>query len=309
MVPEIEKLKKASIFCGTSSWKYVGWKGMVYSKPYTSEKAFNETALSEYSEQFACVGIDHTYYAWPTKNQMKRYFDQTPADFKFVLKASDKITVPRFPKIPRYGKQAGQNNSDFLNPQLFIEHFLEPIQVLEDKLGAIILEFSHFRRETMSSGSEFVDRLDNFLGEVRLNCSLPLAIELRNSNWLQPKYFHTLIKHQVTHVFNSWTQMPEIEFQWQKAKDFPLPFFIFRLLLKPGTIYQEAVDNFAPYERIQEPLPEIRASVVEHLLDILSESKTAFVLVNNRFEGCAPTTIQEIVTLLFSSKRAAPLWD
>ncbi|NDC26177.1 MAG: DUF72 domain-containing protein [Proteobacteria bacterium] len=161
----------------------------------------------------------------------------------------------------------------------------------------------------MSSGSEFVDRLDNFLGEVRLNCSLPLAIELRNSNWLQPKYFHTLIKHQVTHVFNSWTQMPEIEFQWQKAKDFPLPFFIFRLLLKPGTIYQEAVDNFAPYERIQEPLPEIRASVVEHLLDILSESKTAFVLVNNRFEGCAPTTIQEIVTLLFSSKRAAPLWD
>jgi hypothetical protein len=34
---------------------------------------------------------------------------------------------------------------------------------------------------------------------------------LRNRNWLRPKYFECLARHQVTHVFNSWEATPSVQ--------------------------------------------------------------------------------------------------
>lgn len=285
-------------YFGTSSWKYPGWKGLIYNTPYPSDKNFQETCLEEYSRHYSCVGVDHTYYSWPTSKSFSRYYEQTPESFRFVLKATEKITVFKYPNLPRYGKEAGTLNGSFLNAELFEENFLAPLTPYKDRIGPIMFEFSQFHTGTFSRGSEFVDRLDGFLTKVCRNNDFQFGIEVRNSNWLQPPYFECLVKHQVGHVFNSWTRMPLLDVQHQKAKEFSLPFFIVRLLLNPGTLYQEAVDQFSPYDKLHQELSDIRNSVVDLLSLAFRRQIPVYTLVNNRFEGCAPKTLQGIFSLI-----------
>lgn len=284
-------------YFGTSSWKYTGWKGLVYKTSYSSDKQFQETCLKEYSSQYSCVGVDHTYYSWPTEKGFSRYIEQVPDSFKFVLKATEKVTVLKFPKLPRYGKDAGLVNESFLNADLFQEKFLSPLLPYKKQIGPIMFEFSQFHQGTFTRGAEFVERLDRFLEKVAQNRDFQFAVEIRNSNWLHPTYFHCLVRHKVGHVFNSWTRMPHLKEQLEKASSYALPFIVSRLLLSPGTLYQEAVDSFSPYDKLHQELTDIRNAVVELLLLAQRLKVPAYILVNNRFEGCAPKTIEGILSL------------
>jgi uncharacterized protein YecE (DUF72 family) len=287
-----------SWYFGTSSWKYPGWKGLVYRNPYSSEKQFQESCLSEYSSQYTCVGVDHTYYSWPTTKGFTRYVEQVPDFFKFVLKATEKLTVFKYPNLPRYGKEAGLINESFLNADLFGEKFLTPLMPYKAHIGPIMFEFSQFHQGTFHRGSEFVERLDQFLEKISTNQDFQFAVEIRNANWLHPAYFECLVRHKVGHVFNSWTRMPHLKEQFEKASSYALPFIVSRLLLSPGTLYQEAVDSFSPYDKLHQELTEIRKAVVE-LLNLAEQRKiSAYTLVNNRFEGCAPKTIDGILALI-----------
>ncbi|NBX75966.1 MAG: DUF72 domain-containing protein [Proteobacteria bacterium] len=298
MDSRIEALKRSGIFLGTSSWKYPGWKGLVYQENYKNEKAFKEESLKEYSHAFSAVGVDHTYYAFPSLQQLVAYEKATPPDFKFVFKAPEHATVFRYPRLPRYGKVAGTLNEHFLDPQHLDDHFLTPLRTLGNKTGAVVFEFSKFRTGTIESGSEFVKRLDTFLSAVRKKTEVPLGVEIRNRNWLVPDYFKVLKANEVAHVFNSWTEMPEIGEQWELCLPFDLPFSIARLLLKPGTAYQTAVDTFSPYDRLHLELTQTRKATMKLIRASLEKGKPGYVLVNNRFEGCAPKTIQALLDLL-----------
>ena len=70
-----------------------------------------------------------------------------------------------------------------------------------------------------------------------------------------------------------------------------------RFLLKPGRKYQEAVDLFSPYHRLQEPIPEARAAGARLIREGIAagpERKT-FIYVNNRLEGNALRTIEAMI--------------
>ncbi|NQW44312.1 MAG: DUF72 domain-containing protein [Deltaproteobacteria bacterium] len=295
MDPRLQILLKNRCYFGTSSWKYPGWKGLVYQKPYGNEKEFKDSCLKEYAEHYPCVGVDHTYYSWPTAKGFATYTEQTPEHFRFILKATEKVTIFKYPALPRYAKEAGKLNDTFLNAELFQEKFLKPLLPYQDRIGPIMFEFSQFHQGTLSRGSEFVERLNNFLKEITKNTAFKFAVEIRNSNWLQPAYFECLVNHQVGHVFNSWSRMPLLGDQFDKAKSYSLPFFIGRLLLQPGILYQEAVDSFAPYDKLHQELTPIRDSVVKLLLLAQTRNIDSYILVNNRFEGCAPKTIEGIL--------------
>jgi uncharacterized protein YecE (DUF72 family) len=298
VIKQVEKGLEHHWYFGTSSWKYPGWKGLIYKEAYSSEKQFQDSCLKEYSNFYSCVGVDHTYYSWPTQRAFSTYIEQTSSDFKFLLKATDKITVLKYPNLPRYGKEAGKANESFLDADLFIKKFLTPLMPFKDRIGPIMFEFSQFYPGAFARGSEFVDRLDSFLEHLNLRTDFQFAVEIRNSNWLQPAYFDCLVKHRVGHVFNSWTRMPLLQEQLQKSSDYPLPFFISRLLLRPGTIYQDAVDAFSPYNRLHQEFGDLRGTVVEILFRAKKTQVPAYVLVNNRFEGCAPKTLEGIFSLI-----------
>lgn len=294
----IETLRRSGILFGTSSWKYPGWQGLIYSRNYPNEKIFKEKALEEYSTKFSAVGVDHSYYAVPTPRQLLLYSEQTPSTFKFVFKAPAQATVFEYPNIARFGKNAGSVNPYFLDIQSVQDTFINPLKALGSKVGAMIFEFSKFRIGTIESGAEFVRRLDIFLNSLRKTTDIPIAIEIRNKSWLVKDYFKVLINNNVSHVFNSWTEMPEISKQWELASPYELSFHVLRLLLRPGTSYASAVNEFFPYDQLHKEWGDIRNATAQIIEASMNSNKTAFVLVNNRFEGCAPKTIDGILDLL-----------
>ena len=298
MDSRIAQLAERQIYLGTSSWKYEGWKSWFYKRPYKSKKHFNETCLEEYAQHYPAVGVDHTYYAWPTAALFRRYADQTPDTFRFGLKATERTTVFRFPKLPRYGKDAGAANSGFLDPLQFAENFLRPLDAVADRLGPILLEFSQFYPGTLSSGSEFVEKLAVFFNALKNEKHFRFAVEMRNRNWLKPSYFECLAKNGVSHVFNSWTRMPSLAEQLTLAQPYALPAVVSRVLLQPGTAYTQAVEAFSPYDKVVEEQPQLRQAVANLILRSIELKLPAYIFVNNRAEGSAPQTIAGIVGIL-----------
>lgn len=298
MDPRIAEWKKKDVYWGTSSWKYGGWMGLVYNEDYPSDKAFQNDCLLEYARHYTAVGVDHTYYAYPSPAMFARYVDQTPEDFRFGLKVTEAITVMRYPKLKRYGKLAGLDNPDFLSAEKFHDEFLKPLEPYKGRLGPLMLEFSQFYPGMIASGSEFVERLDRFFDAVGKDTGFTFGIEMRNRGWLKTPYFDALTRHGVAHVFNSWTRMPSLSEQLDAAGSFKPPCYVARLLLKPGTQYEDAVEAYSPYDKVQEELPQVRQDTAQMVETAVATGVRAYVFVNNRLEGCAPLTILGILDRL-----------
>ncbi|MDX2119635.1 MAG: DUF72 domain-containing protein [Gemmatimonadota bacterium] len=293
-------LPETALF-GTSSWTYPGWTGLVYDKEYPKTGA-TARMLEEYARYplFRTVGIDSTFYAPATARTLESYARVLPPGFRCVSKVWDRITVHTLPKA-RYKTHGGEANPDFLNAELFKAEVLAPFQEhFAEHLGPFVFEFQTIARAAKLTGRAFADLLDRFFSQ--LPREVPYAVELRNQEFLVPPYFAVLREHNVAHVFNSWTRMPAIGEQLDIPGAFSAPFTVARVLLRPGRTYSEAVDAFAPYDRIHDQNPELRADVAR-LIRLAAELRIpAYVLVNNRAEGSAPHTIAAIARLLTSGE-------
>jgi uncharacterized protein YecE (DUF72 family) len=282
---------------GTSSWTYPGWKGLVYQRDYPKTGAA-AAMLEEYARYplFRTVGIDSSFYAPPTAAVLESYRRALPTGFPCVSKVWDRITVHTFPKA-RYKAQGGERNPDFLNADLFQAEVLVPWRAhFREHVGPFVFEFQTIGRSVGLTGQAFADLLDAFFS--RLPRDLPYAVELRNQEFLGPPYLAVLREHNVAHVFNSWTRMPPIGEQLEIPGAFSAPFTIARVLLRPGRSYSEAVDAFTPYDRIQDPNPQLRRDVARLIRQAALLRIPAYVLVNNRAEGSAPLTIAAIAELV-----------
>jgi uncharacterized protein YecE (DUF72 family) len=284
------------IYFGTSSWKYPGWKGMVYTRRYPNQRTFEQECLAEYSALFPTVCADFALYDFPSPDKMQIMYDQTSDHFRVSLKVTDRITVRRYPKLDRHGPLAGTENPDFLNVALFEEQFLRPIEQLKDKCGVLIFEFSSFYPASGITYDVFLKKIDDFLS--RLPKKHSYAIEIRNRDFLTDEYLALLRSHGVAHTLNNWTRMPPILQQIELAGVLTTSFSVARALLKPGRTYQEAVEQFQPYDRIQEENPELRTGLAGAVRRCVGEGKKLYAYVNNRAEGNSPKTIEAILDIL-----------
>jgi uncharacterized protein YecE (DUF72 family) len=224
---------------------------------------------------------------------LARLFEATPPGFIFGLKVPENITVAKWPGHARYGKVAGERNDDFLNADLFKQHFLKPLMPYKDQVGPLILEFGTFPKAIFPNPGDFYGAVEPFLKE--LPEGFRYSIEIRNADYLTPEYLGMLKDHNVAHVFNAWTRMPALEDQSQLPDAYSADFAVVRALLKKGRDYEQAVEAFEPYERIQEPNEGAREGMGRIARDCLGRKTPAFVFVNNRLEGNAPGTIEAVV--------------
>ncbi len=294
--PRIRRWASQGIYFGGSSWKYIGWKGQIYNKKYSSKKSFEQNALTEYSQIFPTVCADFALYDFPDPDKMKIIHDQTTDDFKVALKVTDRITIKRYPNLPRFGPKAGMENPDFLNAELFEDAFLRALEALKHKRGVIIFEFSVFHPNSGINYERFVELLDGFLS--KLPKGIDFAVELRNSDFLTEEYLTMLQSHGVAHLLNNWTRMPPIIQQLQIAGVFTTKFSVVRALLKAGRTYDEAVQLFQPYNEIKEENPELRMGVAEAVRHCITDGRTLYAYINNRAEGNSPKTIEAILDIL-----------
>ena len=69
-------------------------------------------------------------------------------------------------------------------------------------------------------------------------------------------------------------------------------FTVLRLLIPLKMSYGVAKKRAEPYSKIVEELPQIRREAVNIVRQAMTESRHAYVLVNNRCKGPAPLTVQ-----------------
>lgn len=313
----VAALAERQIYVGTSSWKYEGWLGQIYTpsryeyRGRVASTRFEQNCLSEYAETFRTVCVDASFYNFPDESKLREMADQVPDGFRFGFKVSDEITVKRWPAVPRSGLRGGTLNENFLNAPLFVDRFLGPLDAIRSKVGPIIFEISKLYPAEFSTADEFLAELDRFFASIPKE-GRNYSVELRNKKWLGPAYLAVLRKHGVAHVWNNWSDMPAVSEQFGIVGEPPTDDLeVARFLLKPGRKYEEAVANFSPY-KITKEINEDARSALQLLIEkrwVRIARNGTYVYINNRLEGNALNTVLAVmdrIVALQSVPRPAP---
>jgi uncharacterized protein YecE (DUF72 family) len=294
----LSALAAENIFIGTSSWKYEGWFGQIYTRDRYltrgrfSQKRFNDECLAEYAETFPIVCGDFSFYQFPSPDYWRKLFSSAPEALQFAFKVPEDVTVKQFPKHPRYGPRAGDDNASFLNPDLLRDGFLDLLAPYRTRVAVLILEFGSFPKYCFPETGDFLRAIDPFL--AALPRDFRYAVEIRNPEFLSADYFACLRNHGVAHVLNAWTRMPEIGVQMHLVGACAAGFTISRALLRRGRPYEEAVAKFMPYSQVQDRNPETREALRLLIARARDRHEPSYIFVNNRLEGNAPETIEAI---------------
>ncbi|TFH28421.1 MAG: DUF72 domain-containing protein, partial [Myxococcales bacterium] len=180
---EIRDRLPARLRFGTSSWTFPGWAGLVYQRRYPNQRAFLRESLGEYAQHplMRTVGIDRGYYTPVPEEDLAGYARQLPGDFRAAMKVWQQVTMPGFPKHPRYGAAAGQRNPDFLDAELFANTVHEPARAaFSQHMGPWIVEIAP--SPTPLDPSWFCEKPDAFLADAPEE--FPFAVELRDRKLL-----------------------------------------------------------------------------------------------------------------------------
>jgi uncharacterized protein YecE (DUF72 family) len=287
------------LWVGTSSWSFPGWSGSVYDRKYPESK-LSQQGLRAYSRHplLAAVGIDRTYYAPMTAEEHKRYADQVPDSFRFLVKAPERLTTARFARHSRNGALAGLDNPDFLSPRLAVEEWIEPAMAgLSDKLGCLLLQFPPLSVTSVGGPAGFAVSLHRLLEQ--LPPGPRYAVEIRNKELFGAAYLQVLERLEVSHCLTVHPSMPSLELQAQALP--PQPLTVIRWMLG-STRYDEAVARFEPFDRLVEEDRPTRSNIVSLWRRSLEQHTPVLTIVNNKAEGCSPRSIERLAEEWWSPK-------
>lgn len=153
------------VWAGTSGFSYKEWRGAFY--PDTLKPV---DYLRHYSRQLPAVEINSTFYRMPRSEVVAAWFDDTPDDFRFVLKGSRRITH----------QQRLQNVGDS------VAYLFRVAAILKHKLGAVLFQLPPNLRKD-------VPRLRAFLALLPEGCRA--ALEFRHPSWADPEVVAVLRDH------------------------------------------------------------------------------------------------------------------
>ena len=280
---------------GTSSWSFPGWQGLVYSRTMTNS-ALSRDGLREYARHplLRTVGIDRSFYAPIPDADLQRYASQLPDGFLACTKAGASVT-----SAVALGARGGEPaaNPHYLSPTVFMDEMLTPFSRHFRRFsGPFLLGFPPLPRGVSLSATEFLGGLDHMLGALPRD--FHYAVELRERAWLTAEYAQVLRVHGASHVFNYWSRMPLPAAQAELVAPESQPLNVIRLLLPPGTRYEQQREAFRPFDKVLAPDPVMRSQVVRLARRSVAAGRDVFILVNNKAEGCSPLTVMELARLL-----------
>lgn len=279
---------------GTCSWKYDSWRAIVYS----DRKNINY--LREYAEHYSTVEIDQWFWSLFSPNKVvlpdatvvREYTNSVPEDFLFTIKVPNSITLTHFYNRSKNGPLIP--NPYFLSTKLF-KDFLKTLEPMKNKIGCLIFQFEYLNKQKMVSVSHFLEKFREFYDKIS-SVQLPIAIEIRNPNYLKQLYFSFLKDLNVTHVFLEGYFMPPIVEVFQQCKNIIENVSIIRLHGPDRKeIEKIANDN---WNKIYINRKQEIESIVKMMRELKAKEVDLFVNVNNHFEGSAPLTIRRILEKL-----------
>ncbi|UOQ47620.1 DUF72 domain-containing protein [Gracilibacillus caseinilyticus] len=152
---------------------------------YKSSKERNQK-LKTYSSHFPVVEIDSSFYAIQSQANYRKWVEETPDNFSFVIKAFQTIT--------------GHDRKKLTNREAkeLVEAFITSIQpVIEaGKLNTVLFQFPPWF-DVKQRHIDKLKKIKQWMGDI------PIAIEFRNRSWYEAHQQETadfLKQLQVTHT-------------------------------------------------------------------------------------------------------------
>lgn len=156
---------------GTSGWSYDEWKGPFYPEDMASGKM-----LRYYGERLPSVEVNNTFYRLPRREVLAGWAEQVPADFRFVLKASRRITHQA-----RLGAEAADP----------LAYLLSSCEVMGEKLGPILFQTPPWLKKDVALLRDFL----SWIPEGRR-----AAFEFRSSSWFDDEVYAALRERDAAFV-------------------------------------------------------------------------------------------------------------
>jgi uncharacterized protein YecE (DUF72 family) len=171
------------ILVGTSSWADPGFVKEWYPQGMDANER-----LPWYAERFRAVELNSSFYAVPDRNTVHRWAEVTPDGFTFDVKAHRALSrhsapLESLPPDLRDEAEVNERGRVILTPELetvLAKRLVEELGPLEEagKLGAFLVQLT----PAFSPGRHQLAELEGLLEALQPH---PVAIELRNRNWVE----------------------------------------------------------------------------------------------------------------------------
>jgi len=152
------------VFAGASGYSFKEWKGVFYP-----EKCKPEEMLPFYSQRLPTVEINNTFYRMPKASVLEDWKRTVPADFRFAIKASRRIT-----HMSRIKAESSAEPVEFL---------YKTLAALGEKRGPVLFQLPPNMKKDLA-------RLQAFL--AFLPADHRAAFEFRNDEWFDDEVYATL---------------------------------------------------------------------------------------------------------------------
>ena len=163
---------------GTSGYSYKEWKGSFYP-----EKLPAKEMLSYYASKLSAVELNNTFYRMPQQAMVESWKAQVPDDFRFSVKASQRIT---------HFKRLQDVDAD-------TKYLLETVGALKEKLGVVLYQLPPNMKKDLERLRTFVKNLP---AEVRG------AFEFRHPTWFDDEVLEVLKNQNLALCISDTDDLP-----------------------------------------------------------------------------------------------------
>jgi uncharacterized protein YecE (DUF72 family) len=165
---------------GCSGFHYKDWKGPFYPADLPQNKWFDY-----YCRHFGTIELNVTFYRFPQLAFLQGWYQKSPANFRFSVKAPRAIT--------HYKK--------FNDVTALITSFYETINKgLQEKLGPVLFQLP----PSFGYGEEKLRKIID-----SLHPSFKNVVEFRHVSWWREDVYQTLASHNITFCGMSHPTLPD----------------------------------------------------------------------------------------------------
>jgi uncharacterized protein YecE (DUF72 family) len=291
------------VLVGTASWQEPDFIEHWYPKGLSKTKL-----LPYYAEHFSFVEVNGTFYGIPQAKSTEQWCRQTPGNFSFSVKLhkllSRHATDAKFLPADVRSKAdiiGGKVDLSAKMEKLVARKFIAGIQPLFDagKLGALLLQLS----PSFQPRTHVLSELDNVL---ELFAGFPVAVELRNRNWLEGEQAGATVqffrKRQVTFVSvdappgsKHFTVMPSLDLVTNPA----LAYFRLHGRNEDAYVKGRTVQDRFNYDYSVEEL----ATFAQRVTGIADQVRAVQVVFNNNRHRFAPDAAARFIKILIAKAK------
>jgi uncharacterized protein YecE (DUF72 family) len=151
------------LFAGASGYSFKAWQGIFYP-----DKIAPEEMLAYYAERLPTVEINNTFYQMPKAAVLAAWAEKTPANFRFSIKASRRIT-----HMTRLKPESAES----------VDYLYKNLAALGDKRGPVLFQLPPNLKKDLP-------RLQAFL--ALLPADHRAAFEFREDSWFADDVYAAL---------------------------------------------------------------------------------------------------------------------